>query len=246
MKRVLITLTFLLISLLSLGQLNVLSWNIQTRPIWLFPFDKQISRSNYINQFCYQDYDVVLLQEAFERKCYPILTRNFTEVILPSKYKKSISNGLMILSKYPIDFYQTIYFDSCRGIDCVASKGATLFQITKDSVKYQFVTTHLQSNDGSKNDLIRLSQIRQIKDLMVRNYQLGVKQILIGDLNQSAGIEKFEEILNLNNCNTDGCTWFSDTKTQLLDYIFSNFEIETFSIETVELSDHFPIRVIIK
>lgn len=246
MKRILITITFLLISLLSLGQLNVLSWNVQMRPIWLFPFDKQIERSNYINQFCYQDYDLVLIQEAFEKKCYSILTRNFTEVILPSKFKKSISNGLMILSKYPIDFSQTIYFDSCRGIDCVASKGATLFQITKDSIKYQFITTHLQSGDGIKNDIIRLSQIRQINQLMSDNYAEGIKQILIGDLNQNKGIEKFEEILNLSNCNSDGCTWFSDTKTQLLDYILSNFEIETFSIETVELSDHFPIRVIIK
>ena len=69
--------------------------------------------------------------------------------------------------------------------------------------------------------------------------------MLLGDLNQNEGSNKFEEILNLKNCNTEGFTWFSDTKTQLLDYIFSNFEIETFSIETVELSDHFPIRVII-
>ena len=245
MKYYLLTLVFLLTSLLSLGQLNVLSWNVQMRPIWIFPFDKQITRAGFINQFC-QDYDVVVFQEVFEKRCQLILEQNFYNVVLPSINKRIASNGLMVLSKYPIDFYQTIYFDSCRGIDCVASKGATLFQITKDSIKYQFVTTHLQSNDGSKNDLIRLSQIRQIKDLMSRNYQLGVKQILIGDLNQSLGIEKFEEILNLNNCNTDGCTWFSDTKTQLLDYIFSNFEIETFSIETVELSDHFPIRVIIK
>jgi endonuclease/exonuclease/phosphatase family metal-dependent hydrolase len=151
----------------------------------------------------------------------------------------------MILSKYPIDFYKTIYFDSCRGFDCLSSKGATLFQITKDSIKYQFITTHLQSGDGVKNDDIRLSQIRQIKKLMTDNYHIGVNQMLLGDLNQNEGSNKFEEILNLKNCNTEGCTWFSDTKTQLLDYIFSNFEIETFSIETVELSDHFPIRVII-
>lgn len=215
------------------------------RPIWLFPFDKQVQRSQPINQFS-QDYDVVLFQEAFEKKCHSILSQEFSHIIYPNKFKHSVNNGLMILSKIPIDFYENIYFDSCRGLDCLSSKGATLFQITKDSIKYQFVTTHLQSGDGLKNDLVRLSQIRQIKQLMIDNYQEGVKQILLGDLNQSSGIQKFESILNLNNCNTDGCTWFSDTKTQLLDYIFTNFEIETFSIETVELSDHFPIRVIIK
>jgi|694.fasta_scaffold107345_6 endonuclease/exonuclease/phosphatase family metal-dependent hydrolase len=244
MKYYLLTLVFLLTPLLSLCQLNVLSWNVQMRPIWLFPFDRQITRSDYINQFI-QDYDVVVLQEAFEKKSHRILRPGFNQVILPSKFNHSISNGLMILSKYPIDFYKTIYFDSCRGFDCLSSKGATLFQITKDSIKYQFITTHLQSGDGVKNDHIRLSQIRQIKKLMTDNYHIGVNQMLLGDLNQNEGSNKFEEILNLKNCNTEGCTWFSDTKTQLLDYIFSNFEIETFSIETVELSDHFPIRVII-
>lgn len=215
------------------------------RPIWLFPFDRQITRSDYINQFI-QDYDVVVLQEAFEERCHRIIRPGFKQVILPSKFNHSISNGLMILSKYPIDFYQTIYFDYCSGFDCLSSKGATLFQITKDSIKYQFITTHLQSGDGVKNDHIRLSQIRQIKKLMTDNYHIGVNQMLLGDLNQNKGVNKFEEILNLRNCNTEGCTWFSNTKTQLLDYIFSNFELETFSIETVELSDHFPIRVIIK
>ena len=245
MKRFLLTLMFLIITLLSYGQLNVLSWNIQMRPIWLFPFDKQVQRSQFINEFC-QDYDVVLFQEAFEKKCHSTLNQNFNQIIYPSKFERSINNGLMILSKYPIDFYKTIYFDSCRGFDCLSSKGATLFQITKDSIKYQFISTHLQASDGFKNDLIRLSQILQIKQLMIDNYQVGVKQILLGDLNQSSGIQIFESILNLNNCNTDGFTWFSNTKTQLLDYIFTNFEIETFSIETVELSDHFPIRATIK
>ena len=167
-------------------------------------------------------------------------------MIYPSKKGKPISNGLFILSKYPIEYSETIYFDSCSGFDCIASKGATFFQITKDSIKYQFITTHLQSGDGKIQDKIRLSQIKQIKELMLKNWSFGVRQILIGDLNQKCGVDKFEKILNLRNCNWDGCTWFCGKETQLLDYVLSNFELTTFSIETVELSDHFPIRVIIE
>jgi len=239
------TIIFLLISFLSFSQLNVLSWNVQMRQIKLFPFDKQIKRSEIINQFL-QDYDVVVLQEAFEIKCQSILRNNFHYIILPTKSKKIESNGLMILSKHPIDFYQTIYFDSCYGFDCLSSKGATLFQITRNNSKYQFITTHLQSNDGYKNDLIRVSQIRQIKKLMFLNYEKDINQILLGDLNQKEEVRKFEELLNLKNCNTDGFTWKFHKKKQLLDYVFSNFELKTFSIETVELSDHFPIRIIIE
>jgi len=244
MKRVLTTLLFLFMALQSQGQLNVLSWNIQMRPIWLFK-NHQLERASFINEYL-QDYDIVVLQEAFEKKCLPILTPGFNHVIYPSKQDKQISNGLLILSKYKIEYSETIFFDSCIGIDCVASKGATLFQITKDSIKYQFITTHLQSGNGKSFDKIRLSQIRQIKELMLKNWSFGVRQILIGDLNQNKGVEKFERLLNLKNCNENGCTWFSGTETQLLDYILSNFELSTFSIETVQLSDHFPIRVIIE
>jgi len=244
MKRVIITLIFLFITLTSQGQLNVLSWNIQMRPIVLFP-DKQLQRSVYINEFL-QDYDIVVLQEAFEKRCLPILKPGFKHVIYPTKFNHSVSNGLMVLSKYKIEYYESISFDSCQGFDCLASKGATLFQITKDSIKYQFITTHLQSGSGKSFDRIRLTQIRQIKDLMLKNWSFGVRQVLMGDLNQNNGVVNFENILNLKNCNSDGCTWFSGTETQLLDYILSNFELSTFSIETVELSDHFPIRVIIE
>lgn len=224
-----------------MAQLSVISWNVQLRPIWIFPFDSQIERSMQINKFII-DNDIVVLQETFESKCFDILTPGFQFKILPSGVNHLVSNGIMILSKLPIDFYQVITFENCSGFDCLSPKGAVLFQITRDSTKYQFIATHLQSGEGRVKDLIRISQIKQIKDLMCSNFKVGIKQIVLGDLNQSNGVDKFEEILELKSANGDGFTWFSGRKTQLLDYVLSDFRLDNFSIERVELSDHYPIK----
>lgn len=242
--RALFSLAFMILTLLGWSQINLLSWNVQMRPTWLFPFGNQISRSTQISDYI-QKFDVVVLQEVFEKKCYDNLSKKFDYIIQPSKSDGKATNGLLILSRYKIDYFETIYFDLCKSFDCLSDKGATLFQITIDSIKYQIINTHLQSGDGEKNDFIRKSQINQISQLMNKYYLNGVRQILMGDLNQSDGAVEFEKILNLNNCNSTGCSWYSETKTKLLDYVLTNFELDAFSIGDIKLSDHYPIQVVI-
>lgn len=247
MSRVILVILFLVSSLVSYSQINLLSWNIYMRPSWLF-HNNQLDRSYLIRDYI-SKYDIVLLQEAFDKKSQKIIKSDFKYVILPEKNKNFISSGLMILSNIKIDFYETIYFDSCCGFDCLASKGATLIQVTKNSYTYQIISTHLQSDDGIKEDIIRKSQVLQILDLMNKYKIDSIPQILIGDLNQSVNsVYLFSECLNLNNCNLNGFSWKSkQNKTKLIDYVLLNYDNALFNIDNnIELSDHYPLSLILR
>lgn len=247
MYRVILVALFSLLSIFTYSQINLLSWNIYMRPSWLF-HNNQLNRSYLIKDYI-SKYDIVLLQEAFDKKSQSILKNDFKYVILPEKNKNFISSGLMILSNIKIDFYETIYFDSCCGFDCLASKGATLIQVTKNSYTYQIISTHLQSDDGVREDDIRKSQITQILSLMNKYKIDSIPQILIGDLNQPVNsICLFSECLNLNNCNLNGFSWKSNqNKTKLIDYVLLNYDNVLFGIDNnVELSDHYPLNLILK
>lgn len=243
MKKVLIIILFAIYSNSITAQINVLSWNIKMRPIVIFPFDQQIKRSKEI-QLIIKDFDIVLLQEVFETKTYKYLDSSFNYVIYPSKNDKLTSNGLMLLSKYPILSYANIYFDDCCGTDCLASKGATLAKIDILGDKYIFINTHLQANEGEYNDEIRLSQLKQIKTLLNLNRTINTETVIIGDFNQTHSLNVFENVLELNNCNLIGYSWVWKGDKELLDYVFSNSQISEFSLVDFKLSDH--LGVIIK
>jgi len=229
----------LFISLESYSQINMISWNIQMRPEVFFPKENKIYRLESINNYL-QIYDIVLLQESFEENSFKFITNGFEHIIYPSKNNSIVSNGLLIMSKIKIDFYDIIHFKDCSGFDCLSSKGSVIFQITKNSEKLLIINTHLQSDEGDKNEKIRKNQIKEISDLIEKYRKNDHKIILMGDMNELNNIILFENISNLKNCNFEGSTW----QDQLLDYCFSNFDF-IFKIEDSKLSDHLPITVLI-
>ena len=173
----------LFISLESYSQINMISWNIQMRPETFFPKENKIFRLESINNYL-QIYDIVLLQESFEENSFKFITNGFEHIIYPSKNKSIVSNGLLIMSKIKIDFYDIIYFKDCSGFDCLSSKGAVIFQITKNSEKFLIINTHLQSDEGDKNEKIRKNQIKEISDLIEKYRKNDHKIILMGDMNE--------------------------------------------------------------
>lgn len=225
-----------------MAQINVLSWNIKMRPIIIFPLDQQIKRSEKI-QLIIKDFDIVLLQEVFETKTYKYLVSGFNYVIYPSKNGKLTSNGLMLLSKYPILSYKNIYFDDCSGTDCLAAKGATLAKIGILGDEYIFINTHLQADGGEHNDIIRLSQLKQIKTLLNSYETVNTETVIIGDFNQTHSLNLFENVLELENCNLTGHSWAWKGDKELLDYVFSDSQILEFSLVDFKLSDHLAITL---
>ena len=111
---------------------SIISWNIQE--LFLYSNTKKINNIlNYLDSF---DADVICLQEAFEDK-----TKEFIILYLKKKYpyhllgyqvKKYVvgeDSGLLVLSKYPINFIDEIKLKNLIFPDCLANKTVLFFEV---------------------------------------------------------------------------------------------------------------------
>jgi endonuclease/exonuclease/phosphatase family metal-dependent hydrolase len=170
--------------------LTVLTWNVFLRPRAILWGDHQSARAREMVQLLREeDYDVVVLQEAFDRVSLRILTEGLKDTyphfILPGKRNPLHTNsGLLVLSRLPIERAENIFFNQCAGADCMVDKGAVLMQVSKGGRTYQVVGTHAQAEEGRKYAEIRASQYQQIRgSLLEAHAQEGITQLVVGDLN---------------------------------------------------------------
>jgi endonuclease/exonuclease/phosphatase family metal-dependent hydrolase len=190
----------------NLSSLNVLSWNIFMRPAGLF-WDGQLERAKHIGALLKDsEYDVVLFQEAFGKKSMKLLKEalggTFPYEITPANNGKIFNNGLWVLSRVPIDNIQHIFFNACAGVDCGASKGAVFFEVEKDGHTYQLLNTHLQAEEGRKNEAVRARQFTQMFNLLEANVKTGVLQLVAGDMNTARDNEEaYKEMVTILNVN---------------------------------------------
>lgn len=180
-------------------KLKILTWNVQMLPrvgsIFSSSLRKlQNERTDWIvEHLIEQDCDIVLLQESFD---YSFIEKiNSTLInIYPyqmNPYKPSIfklSNGLMILSKYPIEVKDKITFKGSAQSDIFASKGAVLTKVYFNEDSIFLLNTHLQADYGlDKYCSIRTNQLKDIQYRMIKKHFSSSyeeeKIILAGDLN---------------------------------------------------------------
>lgn len=175
-------------------QLKVLSWNIYLLPR-LIKQVGQLERSKLIaEKLMESDYDVIVFQEAFDKKArnilWEIIKDTYPYAIGPVNESRdvkrmSITNGgVWIVSKLPLTKVGEILFDDCKGFDCGSRKGALMVEVEKDGHRYQVIGTHMQADDSEKKEAIRQLQLEQIKTELVDPYHVdGVPQLLCGDFN---------------------------------------------------------------
>ncbi len=174
-------------------QLKVLSWNIYLLPRLIRQVG-QLERSKLIAEtLITADYDVIVFQEAFDKKArnilWAIIKNIYPYAAGPVNEERnrvlSITNGgVWIVSKLPLKEVGEILFDDCKGIDCGSRKGALMVEVEKDGYTYQVIGTHMQSEDSPKKEDIRDKQLQQIKNQLVDPYHRdGVPQLLCGDFN---------------------------------------------------------------
>ena len=137
-----------------------------------------------------EDVDVIVFQEAFDRRARKIIRRGLKkyfpyETGNPTKnvfYKTS--SGVWVISKVPINVVKRIYFSNGKGMDKFACKGAILIEAKKNNFCFQIAATHLQS-DLTNCDVrkIRQQQYRKIsKELLEPYAQKKVPQFVVGDM----------------------------------------------------------------
>ena len=207
---------------------SIISWNIQG----LFCFTTPLKVKNIIEKIKGFDSDIICLQEVFEDWIKEDIIKGVKDIypyyILGNNDKKFIigeGSGLLILSKYHINFKKEVLIKGCVLPDVLCNKTVIYFSVGE----YNFSTTHLQAN----NNVISEGQIREI-----RNQSPFESFIITGDLNH----EKAEEILNVEK-NNERNTW----ENVILDYIIPinckdiKLDVKVITMNLTDVTDHLPI-----
>jgi endonuclease/exonuclease/phosphatase family metal-dependent hydrolase len=176
--------------------INVLSYNIYmlTPPI---SFTAQDTRAEYIHEHV-SGYDVLIINEAFHNSARNTLTGYlnmeypyYTDVVDESGSTED--GGVIIYSRWPIEYSEDIVYSNCDAEDCFAAKGAMYVRIDKLGNKYHVFGTHTQAWADADNVATRQAQMTQLKNFVdAKNIPTTEAVILGGDFN----VEKTANYLN--------------------------------------------------
>ena len=230
---------------------RILTWNVFLRPRHIFWVDGQIKRAKFIAEvLADSDQDVIVLQEAFDKGSVRVMKKQLDSIypyqILPSKKRSyQLTNGLWLLSKYPIIKRDSIYFCRAGHADKTSDKGAVFARISKGGKEFDVIGTHTQAYNKLSFRHIRLEQYTEIKDKLIsRHTQSGVPQYIIGDMNTDKKDTSYYRMMldlldaedgfvrvpsDVKICTKDAQTWGCSMnelipkkyhgQTELLDYI---------------------------
>ena len=207
---------------------KIISWNIQE----LFFYTNVSKVNNIVGRLKSFDADTVCLQEVFEDRAKEVIINELRDkypyFLLGHTKKKYIigeDSGLLILSRYPIEFVKENLLKDPRLPDSLANKTVLYFKIGN----LNFATTHLQS---SYSDISEKQLLSLVNNSPFDNF------IIIGDLNNTNA----DKILDINKNNI--CNTYEDC---ILDYIINigykdiNIEVESIEINIKNTTDHLPI-----
>lgn len=227
---------------------SIVTWNIQA----LFMHMNDDKTRNILYQLKrMHDFDIICLQEVFENllkeKIIYELSDNQPYYLLGDTYKRYLvgeDSGLMILSKYPIEFVKEHVLEEYNFPDRMANKTILYFKVGD----LNLMTTHLQSNNIFDNTELSRKQLRQIIE-----FSPFKKFIITGDLNNNDS----DKYLRKEKNNFDK-TWVNQTHvnllkdkskppSEILDYIFPHnydnikVQVNVPKMDITNCSDHFPL-----
>lgn len=275
----------ILLPLCSIGQVNssttikVVSWNIQMLPDALGMFSaalrkKQRVRAPWIIDYCKEKaYDVIVFQEVFDLDIKRKLKKQLQEVYpyqvdtkkLPSR---PTSNGIFIVSRFPMKDVDHIIYAKGAHSDGWASKGCTLVEVEKDGIKVQIAGTHLQAGGSDAAIAHRDQQYKDIRTLMDRNAKDDIPVLVMGDMNTcKSNAEKYPlmiETLGVQDLPLDeeepytidgNNSWNNHAKGIQLDYVMLQARSTTTAItqqkiirpkeewkgKQIDLADHYGV-----
>jgi len=172
-------------------ELKVLSWNIFSLPSILGNKSVDKRAPLIVDALVKNNYDVILLQEAFNKETIKKLTSE-----LPSSYpyytkkplsrlsnKTLLSSGLMIFSKYPISSLEFYPYKKCKALtaDCFSDKGILYARLNIRGQLVDVFNTHLQSK--KKAYKVKIAQLDILNFVMNYKKELNIPQIIAGDFN---------------------------------------------------------------
>jgi endonuclease/exonuclease/phosphatase family metal-dependent hydrolase len=190
-------------------KIKILSWNIYMLPSIVKAQGKKERAMSIGKLLKESDYDVIVFQEAFQRKArkkiFNQLKESFPYQAGPANQKLisyRTNSGLWIFSKHPIVNTQSIVFRNRSGVDALSRKGGLIAEILVNEVPIQVAATHLQNAEPA---WIRQSQCVEFYNRLLKPfYKEGIPQIICGDFNiNRERKEEYDFMLNTLHA-TDG------------------------------------------
>jgi len=186
--------------------INILSYNIFTSVAEPIRFNGQTRRIYQLGAAIETigPLDVIAIQESNVKSQHLLVIEQLkklgfyykTEPISGSIFQgKLVTGGIVVFSKWPIEYVKKEIFNDCIDDDCLSAKGFVHCVINKEGYRFQIIATHLQAFD--LHHLIRNKQIEQLKKYLksIDHKRL----ILIGDLN----IDFYKNYKDLKNLESD-------------------------------------------
>lgn len=256
--KLFISLLFLILVNINFGQnVKILTYNIKMLPkiCNLVNTENQYSQETrlewIIDYLDTVDAEVVELQEVFDNDAVNELAlrlrHKFPFIEKPRNKLFKFTNGLMVLSKFPLKKEKDLFFSKLLFQDFFTSKGASLYSVQLPLKKIFLINTHLQSDyDFATSHNLRKSQLDEIYTQLIEPIQNTSEIILAGDFNFDEIAEEYNYCLSKfclkdakqtkSHCKTfsENNCWNKGVKSEKLDYFF------TFSCgsETIRIQNH--------
>lgn len=168
--------------------LSVLAYNIYmlTPPIAI---TDQAERATELGNVVH-GYDALLLSEAFYNtvrtdNLIPGLSVEYpyyTAVV--DKSGATEDGGVMIFSKYPIEYEAQMNYSDCDGTDCLSAKGVMYARLNKNGKKYHLFATHTQAWNAVVDVNVRVNQFLELRNFIAAQHIDSREPVIIGgDLN---------------------------------------------------------------
>lgn len=214
-------------------KISISTWNVQG--LFFYIYNRKEKTKEIIKNIKIMNTDIICLQEVFDDTLKEEIINNLKDIYpnhlhgnLNKKYVVGEDSGLLILSKYNIEFIDEEILLGAKLPDVFANKSSIFFKIEN----IVFCNVHIQSSEWSENRDLSKKQIERI----INKYD---NLILVGDLN-SGDVYDYIKTKNKNmNLTCEG-------ENLVLDYIISpndKYHIlsDTFYLDIAKCSDHYPV-----
>jgi len=175
--------------------LSMLTYNVWALPIWYPRIDKKYRYRQLPNAIHQKDYDIVCLQEVFDKKLrkrlLPVFDQHYhyndNSDCKKNKWK-DCHGGLMTFSKYPIVseyFYEYRFQKGMNAIEKLGKKGFLISEIQTDNGIIYIINTHLYAGYSNEADLVRQGQLEQVHQYLKINQLYDKTIFFLGDFNMT-------------------------------------------------------------
>ena len=256
--------------------LNIISWNVYMLPA-LANLSNEIDKSYKTKRakeiskiMNNSDYDIIIFQEAFYIPARKILQKELKKKY-PFQYgpiNKSFiktNSGIFIVSKIELTELANTKYKDCDGSDCLAKKGAAIFEGKFHGNSFQIIGTHLDS----RSQEVRGKQYFQMYEELIKPFfKENVPLFICGDMNtkiknsknynymlETLKCEDIETVSEQKNTTVNNNVVIdyifikrNNSKLQIVDKSITTFKAEFKYINVLKgtLSDHLAVEIRVK